>query len=157
MHPTLSDECVQFSVKKFFVDGFHTDTDVPIYFTNMYQDPEKEIVGMRHPVWIRFRFDGFGTEKGMRVLKLNTYVFSRGTTFKQPEELLASTKDLLGDYIVNIDPDGNGIASMPLLDISDKSQVSSMVVDVGQESNVYTASDRTQYQLIPIRLKWVTI
>jgi len=71
-------------------------------------------------------------------------------------KLLAQTRDLLIEHLINVDPGGNGIKSIPLLDLEDVRH-SSMVVTFGPPTDEEFADDKTLYRHIPIRLKFATI
>ena len=158
IHPTLSEDCVQFSVKKFFFDGLKAIDNVPIYFSYVYMRPMDSVLGVNHAAWVKFHFDGVYPVEGLSEARVNAYVFSRGTETMSSSRLLAKTRDLLMSYLVNVDPEGNGIQAIPLLDMNNNNErVSSMVVSIGYPANEEVADDKTIYRLVPIRLRFATI
>ena len=157
LHPTLSEECIQYSVKKYFKEGLQATSGIPVYFSYVYMNPNNKIADIPYPTWIRFHFDGTGYVGGLSEQRLNAYVFSRGIKEEvSAGKLLAQTRDLLTEYLVNVDPNGNGIRSIPLVDLQNIRH-SSMVVTFDTPSNEEMADDNTLYRLIPIILKFATI
>jgi hypothetical protein len=158
LHPTLSEECVQFSVKKFFYDGLKAVDGVPIYFAYVFMLPMNSTTGVEHDRWVKFHFDGIYPNRGLSEARVNAYIFSRGTPTVSAGRLLAQTRDLLMTYLVNTDPDGNGLKAIPLLDINDNNnRVSSMVISIGTPTDEQVADDKTLYRLVPIKLKFATV
>ena len=157
LHPTLSEECIQYSVKKYFKEGLQATYSVPVYFSYVYMNPNNGISNIPYPTWIRFHFDGIGYVGGLSELRLNAYVFSRGVTDQvSSSKLLAQTRDLLVEYLVNVDPGGNGLRSIPLVDLQNVVH-SSMVITFDAPSNEEMADDKTLYRIVPMILKFATI
>jgi len=156
LHPTLSEECIQYSVKKFFYDNLKTIDGVPIYFSYVFMTPQNSSTGVDHPTWVKFHLDGVGYAEGMGLAKVNAYVFSRGNATTPAGKLLAQTRDKLIAHLVNVTAGGNGIKAIPLLDLNNV-RYSSMVVTFGQPTDEEVADDKTLYRLIPIRLRFPTI
>lgn len=156
LHPTLSEECIQYSIKKFFYDGLKAVDGVPVYFSYVYMTPQNSVTGVNHPTWVKFHLDGMGFYEGLAQSKVNAYVFSRGSAGVSAGRLLSQTRDKLMAYLVNVTPEGNGIKAIPLLDLSNVRH-SSMVITFGQSTEEEVADDKTLYRLIPLKLKFATI
>lgn len=156
LHPTLSEECIHFSIKKYFYDGIRDVDGVPIYFSYVYMAPKDSVTGIQEASWIKFHLGGPYLSGNMCEVKVQAYVFSRGAAGISAGRLLAQTKDKLIQYLVNTSPDGNGIRSIPLLDLSGNRH-SSMVITFGPPTEEEVADDKTLYRLVPIRLKFATI
>jgi hypothetical protein len=159
LHPTLSEDCAQASVKKYFYDGLKGVAGVPLYFSYVFTLPSNSLDGIAHDTWIRFHFDGMSVNGNTAFMKVNAYLFSRGSETKSQGRLMAQTRDKLFEYLVNTDEDGNGIKAIPLLDIADLSgpRLSSMIVAAGVEGKEGVADDKTIYRHVPIILTWVTV
>ena len=157
LHPTLSEECIQYSIKKFFYAGLKAVDGVSLYFSYVFAMPSDNLSGISHDSWIRFHFDGMSSANGLAEFRLGAYVFSRGSESTSDIRLLGQIRDKLAAYLVNTDEDGNGIAAIPLLDISNNARVSSMVISVEKESKEEVADDKTLYRYLPIILKFATI
>jgi len=156
LHPTLSEECIQYSIKKYFYSGLKAVDGVPVYFAHIYMTPKASVSGIEHDTWVKFFFGGAYPVGGLSVVKVGAYVFSRGSATASSGNLLAQTRDKLMAYLVNTDPAGNGIQAIPLLDLTNV-ECSRMVVTLGEPSDEEEADDNTLYRLIPIRLKFATI
>lgn len=156
LHPTLSEECIHYSIKKFFYDGLKEIDGVPVYFSYVYMAPKDSVSGVKESSWVKFHIGGVYPTEDLCELKVGAYVFSRGSATLSASRLLTQTRDKLMAYLVNVDPNGNGIKSIPLLDLSNVRH-SSMVVMFGPPTDEEMADDKTLYRLVPIRLKFATI
>ncbi len=158
LHPTLSEDCLQYSVKKFFNERLKDIDGEKIYFSMMYSNPADEATKIKHDSWVRFHFDGRRGRGVIAEYVLNIYVFSRGRkNVASTSRLLAMLTDKLTNYLVNTDPEGNGLQTIPLYDKVNKEVVSNMVVTLGVESEEERALDNTLYRLVPVRLKFATV
>lgn len=159
LHPTLSKENLQYSVTKYLQDNFATDTGILTRYSKMYKDPGEEAKDVGHDVnnWVRVHFDGVRHIQGLGNAVVSIYVFSRGDQTDDASTLLARTRDLISDYLIDTDPDGNGIKTIPLLDKTDGTVVSNMVVTIGFEGEEEEANDHTLYTYIPVTLKYATV
>lgn len=142
LDPSHSDTNFRRSVKKYLVDNLYTTDGVYIDFSRIYQTPTDGI-GDDINEWIRFQINGLTFRGTTATGRVAAYLFTREDV---DGKNIAVLRDLLVNYAIDISMT-DGLARVPLYDET-WTQIGSMILTVGTESDEERADDDTLYKFV---------